>query len=190
MHLARISLNTRRAPRMDQWATMGAAVRDALGADAAGSDVRLLWARTSPTTLIISCDSAPHWEAIPGAVAGTVQPLPRHTEGEVIRWELITAPTTQREATPTDDDPNPRSKRVPLAEDGFREWLDQKLADAAQITSVRWKRLGGRPARYHFVGEAVVRDSDALQDLCLDGIGAGKGTGAGLLLTGTATTTR
>ena len=185
MYLARISLNSKRSTPMEQWATMGRAVRQAVDPDP-DSDARVLWARVSPTTLVVSSDTAPAWGKIPGAYAATMQPPPRHTEGETIRWELIAAPTGQRGAEPTAEDPRPRGKRVALEESEFEEWLRAKTAGALRVTSARWKRLGGRPARYHFTGEAVVEDSEALQELCLGGIGAGLSTGAGLLLTSTA----
>jgi hypothetical protein len=181
LYLSRVSLDPKRAVGMDQWAVMGKIVRKAVDPDTA-SDARVLWARTSPTTLVISSDTAPAWGKITGAYAASILPMTRHPEGETIRWELIAAPTTQREARPTEDDPKPRGKKVALPESEFEEWLDLKLGDAARVTSARWKRLGGRPARFHFTGEAVVQDSEALQELSLNGIGAGTATGAGLLL--------
>ena len=179
MYLSRISLDPKRSTGMDQWAVMGRAVRKAVDPD---SDARVLWARTSPTTLVISSDTAPKWGKITGAYTANIQPMSRHPEGETIRWELITAPTAQREVEPTAEKPNPRAKKVALPEEEFDDWLDHKLAGAAQITVAKWKRLGGRPARFHFIGEAVVEDSEALHELCLNGIGAGTATGAGLLL--------
>ncbi|CAL9558248.1 hypothetical protein SUDANB121_04595 [Nocardiopsis dassonvillei] len=181
MYLARINLDPQRSTGMDQWEAMGRAVRRAVDPDPA-SDARVLWARTSPSTLVVSSDTAPAWGKIPGATSAAIHPMPRYTEGESIRWELITAPTAQRGAGDAEGSPRPRGKRVPVPEEGFGDWLDAKLAGAVDVTSAKWKRLGGRPARYHFTGEAVVRDSDALQDLCLNGIGAGTATGAGLLL--------
>ncbi|GAA0993680.1 MULTISPECIES: type I-E CRISPR-associated protein Cas6/Cse3/CasE [Nocardiopsidaceae] len=187
MYLARISLNPKRSTPMDQWASMGRSVREAVDPDP-DSDARVLWARVSPTTLVVSSDTAPAWGKIPGAYAATMQPPPRHTEGETIRWELIAAPTGQRGADADADEPRPRGKRVALEESEFQEWIEAKTAGALRVTSARWKRLGGRPARYHFTGQAVVEDSEALQELCLGGIGAGRSTGAGLLLTSTAPT--
>lgn len=169
MYLARINLDPARSTGMDQWAAMGRAVRKAVDPDPE-SDARVLWARTSPSTLVVSSDTAPAWGKVPGATSAAIHPLPRHPEGENVRWELISAPTAQH------------GKRVPLAEEEFEDWLAGKFTGALDVTSVKWKRLGGRPARYHFTGEAVVRDSDGLQELCLDGIGAGRATGAGLLL--------
>ncbi|MFD6099598.1 type I-E CRISPR-associated protein Cas6/Cse3/CasE [Nocardiopsis flavescens] len=179
MYLARINLDPKRSTGMDQWAAMGRAVRKAVDPDA-GSDARVLWARLSPSTLVVSSDTAPAWGKVPGATSAAIHPMSRHPEGEAVRWELITAPTAPRGAETGDG--RPRGKRAPLAEEGFEDWLADKLAGALDVTSAKWKRLGGRPARYHFTGEAVVRDSDALQELCLDGIGAGTATGAGLLL--------
>jgi hypothetical protein len=183
LYLARIKLDPKRSAGMDQWAVMGRAVRRAVDPDP-GSDARVLWARTSPNTLVVSSDTAPAWGKVPGAVSAAIHPMPRYAEGETVRWELITAPTAQRAAEPTDEEPQPRprGKRVPLAEEEFEDWLDGKFAGALSVTSVRWKHLGGRPARYHFTGEAVVQDSEVLQELCLNGIGAGTATGAGLLL--------
>lgn len=169
MYLARINLDPARSSGMDQWAAMGQAVRRAVDPDPA-SEARVLWARTSPGTLVISSDTAPAWGKVPGATSAAIHPLSRHPEGESVRWELISAPTARR------------GKKVPLAEDEFEDWLSGKFEGALDLTSAKWKRLGGRPARYHFTGEAVVRDSDALQELCLNGIGAGTATGAGLLL--------
>lgn len=182
MYLARVTLDPKRSTGMNQWAAMGRAVRRAVDPDPA-SDARVLWARTSPSTLVVSSDTAPAWGKIPGAISAAIHPMPRHSEGETLRWELITAPTTQRETGAAEESPHPRGKRVRLAEEEFEDWLDGKLASAVGVTSVKWKRLGGRPARYHFTGEAVVHDSEALQELCLNGIGAGTATGAGLLLT-------
>lgn len=181
MYLSRISLDPKRAVGMDQWAVMGKIVRRAVDPDPA-SDARVLWARISPTTLVVSSDTAPAWGKITGAYAASILPMTRYPEGETIRWELITAPTTQREAEPTEDNPKPRAKKVALPEAEFEAWLDLKLGDAVRVTSAKWKRLGGRPARFHFTGEAVVQDSEALQELSLNGIGAGTATGAGLLL--------
>ncbi|WP_150244031.1 type I-E CRISPR-associated protein Cas6/Cse3/CasE [Nocardiopsis quinghaiensis] len=181
MYLARIKLDPKRSAGMDQWAVMGRAVRRAVDPDP-GSDARVLWARTSPGTLVVSSDTAPAWGKIPGATSAAIHPMPRHAEGETVRWELITAPTAQRGTEPAEEGPRPRGKRVPLPEEEFEDWLDGKFAGALSTTSVRWKHLGGRPARYHFTGEAVVQDSEALQELCLNGIGAGTATGAGLLL--------
>lgn len=184
MYLARIKLDPARSTGMDQWAAMGRAVRTAVDPDPE-SDARVLWARTSPSTLVVSSDTAPAWGKVPGAVSAVIQPMPRNPEGENVRWELITAPTAQRGTRSAEEGAQgarPRGKRVPLAEEEFEDWLAAKLAGALDVTSVKWKRLGGRPARYHFTGEAVVRDSDALQELCLNGIGAGTATGAGLLL--------
>lgn len=181
LYLSRISLDPKRSTSMDQWAVMGRAVRKAVDPEP-DSDARVLWARTSPTTLVVSSDTAPAWGKVPGAFAASIQPMPRHPEGETIRWELISAPTARREAESTAENPRSRGKRVPLPEEAFDDWLDEKLAGAARITMAKWKRLGGRPARYHFIGEAVVEDSEALQELCLNGIGAGTATGAGLLL--------
>lgn len=180
LYLSRISLDPERTPGMEQWAVMGRSVRKAVDPDPE-SDVRVLWARLSPTILVISSDTAPAWGKIPGALSVTYLPMPRYGEGETIRWELITAPTGQKQVDPGSD--KPRGKRVPLPESAFEDWLDQKLEDALQVESATWKHLGGRPARYHFTGTAVVKDSDELQDLALDGIGAGIATGAGLLLT-------
>lgn len=182
MYLSRISLDPERTPGMEQWAVMGRAVRKAVDPDP-DSDPRVLWARVSPTILVISSDTAPAWGKIPGALSVTYLPMPRYGEGETIRWELITAPTGQKQMEPTSEKSQTRGKRVPLPESEFDDWLDRKLADALQIESVTWKHLGGRPARYHFTGTAIVKDSDELQDLSLDGIGAGIATGAGLLLT-------
>ena len=181
MYLSRISLDPKRAVGMDQWAVMGKIVRKAVDPDPR-SEARVLWARTSPTTLVVSSDTAPAWGKISGAYAASILPMTRHPEGEAIRWELITAPTTQHEVEPTEENPKPRVKKVALPEPEFDEWLDLKLGDALRVTSAKWKRLGGRPARYHFTGEAVVQDSEALQELSLNGIGAGTATGAGLLL--------
>lgn len=182
LYLARIELDPQRSPGLDQWAAMGRAVRRAVDPDPA-PDIRVLWARTSPTTLVVSSDTAPAWGKVPGAISATIRPMSRYPEGETIRWELITAPTTQSEAEPTVEKPRPRSKKTPLPEEEFEDWLNHKLAEAVDITSVKWKRLGGRPARHHFTGEAVVLDSEALHELALKGIGAGTATGAGLLLT-------
>ncbi|WP_159945032.1 MULTISPECIES: type I-E CRISPR-associated protein Cas6/Cse3/CasE [unclassified Nocardiopsis] len=177
MYLARIHLDPERSTGMEQWAAMGRAVRRAVDPDPA-SDARVLWARTSPSTLVVSSDTAPAWGKVPGAVSAVIHPMPRHPEGETVRWELITAPTAQREG----EGARSRGKRVPLAEEEFEDWLRGKLAGAVDLTEARWKRLGGRPARYHFTGQAVVLDSEALQELCLNGVGAGTATGAGLLL--------
>lgn len=182
MYLARIKLDPKRSAGMDQWAAMGKAVRRAVDPDPA-SDARVLWARTSPATLVVSSDTAPAWGKVPGAVAATIHPMPRHPEGETIRWELISAPTGQRAPESGEEGARPRGKRVPLPEEEFEDWLDGKFGGAMRVTSAKWKHLGGRPARYHFTGTAEVRDSDALQELCLSGIGAGTATGAGLLLT-------
>ena len=160
MYLSRVSLDPERTTGMEQWAVMGRAVRKAVDPDP---------------------ESAPAWGKIPGALSVTYLPMPRYGEGETIRWELITAPTGQKQVDPGSD--KPRGKRVPLPESEFDDWLDRKLEDALQVESVTWKHLGGRPARYHFTGTAIVKDSDELQDLSLDGIGAGIATGAGLLLT-------
>lgn len=181
LYLARINLDPKRSAGMDQWAAMGRAVRRAVDPDESGA--RVLWARTSPNTLVVSSDTAPAWGKVPGAVSADIHPMPRHPEGETVRWELITAPTGQRRAESGEEEQRPRGKRTPLAEEEFEDWLHGKFAGALDLTSVKWKRLGGRPARYHFTGEAVVRDSEALQELCLSGIGAGTATGAGLLLT-------
>ncbi len=181
LYLSRINLDPKRSARMDQWAVMGQAVRRAVDPDPE-SDARVLWARTSPSTLVVSSDTAPAWGKVPGATSAAIHPMPRYSEGETVRWELITAPAAPRGAGASGEGARPRGKRVPLPEEEFEGWLDAKLADALDITSVRWKHLGGRPARYHFTGEAVVRDSEALQELCLDGVGAGTATGAGLLL--------
>ncbi len=181
MYLSRISLDPKRAVGMDQWAVMGKIVRRSVDPDPE-SDARVLWARTSPTTLVVSSDTAPAWGKITGAYAASILPMTRHPEGESIRWELITAPTTQRETQPTEDAPRPRVKKVALPESEFDHWLDLKMGDALHVTAAKWKRLGGRPARYHFTGEAIVRDSEALQELSLSGIGAGTATGAGLLM--------
>jgi hypothetical protein len=178
LYLARIKLDPKRSTGMDQWSAMGKAVRRAVDPDPA-SDARVLWARTSPTTLVVSSDTAPAWGKVPGAVSAKIHPMPRFTEGEAIRWEFISAPTGQRESA---EGERPRGKRVPLPEEEFEDWLDAKFGGAVRVTSVKWKHLGGRPARYHFTGTAEVRDSDALQELCLNGIGAGTATGAGLLL--------
>ncbi|GHC74797.1 hypothetical protein GCM10007079_09350 [Nocardiopsis terrae] len=183
MYLSRVKLDPKRSAGMEQWAVMGRAVRRALDPDP-DSDARVLWTRTSPTTLVISSDTAPAWGKIPGAVSAAILPMPRHPEGETIRWELVTAPTGQREAEPAAEGQRPRGKKkTALPESEFEGWLDTKLAEAVHITSAKWKRLGGRPARYHFIGEAVVQDSEALQEISLRGIGAGTATGAGLLLT-------
>lgn len=182
MYLARVTLDPQRSTGMDQWSAMGRAVRRAVDPDPE-SDARVLWARTSPSTLVISSDTAPAWGKVPGAVSAVIRPMSRCSEGETIRWELITAPTTQRETKNAGESPRPRGKRVRLPEEEFEDWLAGKLEGAVGITSVKWKRLGGRPARYHFTGEAVVHDSEALHDMCLTGIGAGTATGAGLLLT-------
>lgn len=181
MYLARINLDPARSTGMDQWAVMGQAVRKAVDPDPE-SDARVLWARTSPSTLVVSSDTAPAWGKVPGATSAAIHPLPRHPEGENVRWELITAPTAQRATGSAEEGARPRGKRVPLAEEEFEGWLADKFAGALDLASAKWKRLGGRPARYHFTGEAVVRDSDELQELCLTGIGAGTATGAGLLL--------
>ncbi|WP_017573933.1 type I-E CRISPR-associated protein Cas6/Cse3/CasE [Nocardiopsis halotolerans] len=181
MYLAHINLDPKRSTGMEQWAAMGQAVRRAVDPDP-DSNARALWARTSPNTLVVSSDTAPAWGKVPGAVSAAIRPMSRYTEGETVRWELITAPTAQRGKAPTGERPRPRGKRVPLPEEEFEDWLDGKFAGAMSVTSVRWKRLGGRPARYHFTGKAVVQDSEALQELCLNGIGAGTATGAGLLL--------
>ncbi|GHD26228.1 type I-E CRISPR-associated protein Cas6/Cse3/CasE [Nocardiopsis kunsanensis] len=180
MYLSRVSLDPERTPGMEQWAVMGRAVRKAVDPDP-GSDPRVLWARLSPTSLVISSDTAPAWGRIPGALSVTYLPLPRYGEGETVRWELITAPTGRKQDGAGSE--KPRGKRVPLPESAFEDWLEHKLGDALQVESASWKRLGGRPARYHFTGTAVVTDSDELQDLSLDGVGAGIATGAGLLLT-------
>ncbi|WP_049579204.1 type I-E CRISPR-associated protein Cas6/Cse3/CasE [Nocardiopsis sp. SBT366] len=182
MYLSRISLNPQRSAGMDQWAVMSKAVRRAL-APAPGTEARVLWTRLSPTMLVVSSDTAPAWGKIPGAVSASIQPMTRHVEGETVRWELVTAPTAQREVAPSEEGGKPRSKKVALPEEKFEAWLDQKLGEALQVTAAEWKRLGGRPARHHFTGEAVVRDSEALQELALNGVGGGTATGAGLLLT-------
>ncbi|MBB6122243.1 type I-E CRISPR-associated protein Cas6/Cse3/CasE [Nocardiopsis algeriensis] len=181
MYLARINLDPKRSTGMDQWAAMGRAVRRAVDPDPE-SDARVLWARTSPNTLVVSSDTAPAWGKVPGAVSAAIHPMPRYPEGETIRWELISAPTTQRRTERAEEGQRPRGKRVPLPEEEFENWLDGKFAGAVSVTAVKWKHLGGRPARYHFTGEAVVQDSEALHELCLKGIGAGTATGAGLLL--------
>lgn len=183
MYLSRVNLDPRRSPGMDQWSLMGRAVRRAVDPDP-DSDARVLWARTSPNTLIIGSDTAPAWGKVPGAVSAEIHPLPRFSEGETVRWELISAPTAQHRTEPTEQTPRPRGKRVPLAEEEFENWSADRLAGAMDVIAVKWKRVGGRPARYHFTGEAVVRDSEALQELCLDGVGAGRATGAGMLLVG------
>ncbi|MEU3017411.1 MULTISPECIES: type I-E CRISPR-associated protein Cas6/Cse3/CasE [unclassified Nocardiopsis] len=182
MYLSRISLDPKRSAGMEQWAVMGRAIRRALDPDPE-AEARLLWVRLSPTMLVVSSDTAPAWGKIPGAVSASIQPSVRHTEGETVRWELVTAPTAQRETAPAEEGGKPRSKKVALPEEEFRSWLDAKLGEALQVTSAQWKRLGGRPARHHFTGEAVVRDGEALQELALNGIGGGTATGAGLLLT-------
>ncbi|GAA1090965.1 type I-E CRISPR-associated protein Cas6/Cse3/CasE [Nocardiopsis metallicus] len=182
MYLSRISLDPQRSIGMDQWAVMGRAVRKAVDPDPE-SDARVLWARLSPTTLVISSDTAPAWGKVSGAKSASILPMTRHPEGEAVRWELITAPTAQREAEPTEENPRPRAKKVALPESEFDAWLDLKLGEALRVTAAKWKRLGGRPARFHFIGEAIVQDSEALQELSLKGIGAGTATGAGLLLT-------
>ncbi|MFE1467236.1 type I-E CRISPR-associated protein Cas6/Cse3/CasE [Nocardiopsis dassonvillei] len=181
MYLSRINLDPKRSARMDQWAVMGQAVRRAVDPDPE-SDARVLWARTSPSTLVVSSDTAPAWGKVPGATSAAIHPMPRYAEGETVRWELITAPTAPRGAGAAGEGARPRGKRAPLPEEEFEGWLDGKFSGALDVTSVRWKHLGGRPARYHFTGEAVVRDSEALQELCLGGVGAGTATGAGLLL--------
>ncbi|WP_017612253.1 type I-E CRISPR-associated protein Cas6/Cse3/CasE [Nocardiopsis salina] len=188
MYLSRISLDPERTTGMEQWAVMGRAVRKAVDPDP-DSDARVLWARLSPTILVVSSDTAPAWGKIPGALSVTYLPLPRYQEGETVRWELITAPTEQKQkkaettAEDENENPRPRGKKVSVPESGFDDWLDHKFEGALQIEDVSWKRLGGRPARYHFTGTAIVEDSEALQDLELDGIGGGIATGAGLLLT-------
>lgn len=180
MYLTNISLDPKRATGMQEWTVMGRAVRSAVDPDPR-SRTRALWARLSPSMLLVSSDAAPAWGKIPGAIAATFHDLPLHTEGERVEWELITAPT-QRRAAP--DDPSRKSgKRVPVPESEFQEWLDQRLAGALKVTSAEWKRLGGRPARYHFDGLATVVDGEALRELSLKGLGAGLDTGAGLLLT-------
>ena len=182
MYLSRISLDPQRSVGMDQWAVMGRAVRRAVDPDP-GSDARVLWARLSPTMLVVSSDTAPAWGKVPGAQSASILPMTRHPEGETVRWELITAPTAQRGAEPTRENPRPKARKVALPEAEFDAWLDRKLGEAVRVTAAKWKRLGGRPARFHFTGEAVVQDGEALQELSLKGIVAGTATGAGLLLT-------
>ena len=180
MYLTNISLDPKRATGMQEWTVMGRAVRGAVDPDPE-SRTRALWARLSPSMLLVSSDTAPAWGKVPGAISATFHDLPLHAEGERVEWELITAPTQRREAP--DGSARKGGKRVPVPESGFEEWLDGRLAGALEITSVGWKRLGGRPARYHFDGLATVADGEALRELSLKGIGAGLDTGAGLLLT-------
>ncbi|MBR8741187.1 type I-E CRISPR-associated protein Cas6/Cse3/CasE [Nocardiopsis sp. MG754419] len=176
MYLTNIVLDPERAPGMQEWTVMGRAVRGAVDPDPA-SKARVLWSRLSPDMLLVSSDTAPAWGKVPGAVSSTFHPLPLHEEGETVEWELITAPTERR------GEDGRSGKRVPVAEPGFHAWLDGRLAGAMDVTSVEWRRLGGRPARYHFEGLATVVDGERLRELSLQGIGAGLQTGAGLLLT-------
>lgn len=178
MYLTNISLDPERATGMQEWTVMGRAVAGAVDPE---SKARVLWARLAPNMLLVSSDTAPAWGKVPGAISATFHDLPLHAAGERVEWELIAAPTRRREAGP--DSSRKAGKRVPVPESGFEEWLDQKLAGALEVTSVGWKHLGGRPARYHFSGLATVVDGDTLRELSLRGIGTGLKTGAGLLLT-------
>lgn len=159
---------------------MGRAVAGAVDPDPE-SRARVLWARLSPSMLLVSSDTAPAWGKVPGAVSAAFHDLPQHPTGESVEWELIAAPTRRRDEGTGSS--RKGGKRVPVPESGFQEWLDQKVAGSLEVTSLDWKRLGGRPARYHFSGLATVVDGDRLRELSLRGIGTGLKTGAGLLLT-------
>ncbi|SIO87366.1 type I-E CRISPR-associated protein Cas6/Cse3/CasE [Nocardiopsis sp. JB363] len=178
MYLTNIRLDPYRATGMQEWTVMGKAVRSSVDpAPDPESKARVLWARLAPDMLLVSSDTAPAWGKLPGAITATFHPMPLHEAGERIEWELITAPTERR------GEDGKSGKRVPVPESGFEAWLEQRLEGVMEVTSVGWKRLGGRPARFHFDGIATVVDGERLRELSLRGIGAGLQTGAGLLLT-------
>lgn len=176
LYLTNIRLDPYRATGMQEWTVMGKAVRGAVEPDPEAK-ARVLWARLAPDMLLVSSDTAPAWGKLPGAVSATFHPMPLHRAGETVEWELISAPTERR------GEDGKSGKRVPVPESGFEAWLDRRLDGALEVTSVGWKHLGGRPARYHFDGLARVVDGERLRELSLKGIGAGLQTGAGLLLT-------
>lgn len=85
-----------------------------------------------------------------------------------------------------------RSRREPLPETEWENWLHRKLGDALNIHEVRADLL--KPAiaykptgrivhhRVHFTGEATVKNHDTLASLIEHGVGRGKAYGCGLLL--------
>lgn len=85
-----------------------------------------------------------------------------------------------------------RSRRQPLPETEWENWLRRKLGDALNIHKVRADLL--KPAiaykhtdrivhhRVHFTGQATIKNHDTLASLIEHGVGRGKAYGCGLLL--------
>lgn len=185
MHIASITLDPTRAPSPTHRAEMARLVRASVQATP-DAEVRPLWMRPSRDLLIISSDAIPDWDLIPGAESANMSRVPLHPSGTWVHWTLMAQPT----AAATAPGHGQRGKRRLLPESQFRSWLERRLAGALDVTEMRWRRIApqvrtGRPApvAYLMEGHGLVLDGQALYDLCLDGVGAGKSAGHGLLLT-------
>ncbi|WP_017541563.1 type I-E CRISPR-associated protein Cas6/Cse3/CasE [Nocardiopsis halophila] len=181
MLLTTIHLDPDAAPDPTESATMGRLVGHV--ADAAGAEEgRVLWARRGRDRLIISSDVPPDWHELPGALRAESVKTPRYEQWDRIRFSLDTKPV--RAVPKPGAQGKGKSRRVAVPEDRWDQWLTGRLEDVLVVTALRHARIGMGGAAYgRFRGEAVVRDADALYELCIRGVGRGKHEGRGLLLT-------
>lgn len=159
---------------------------------AAGSDAgRILWAAPRRDLLIIQSAQLITADRIDGVAASHSGPVhTTWTAGQPIQLSLIASPTYCQHT------PGQRGKRRALPIDACDAWLRRKLGHAATLDEIEVQEMGPRTGRRHehtvvhrlvgFHALGRVADPDALRQLQLDGVGAGKAYGAGLLLVSAA----
>jgi CRISPR system Cascade subunit CasE len=174
---------------------MSALVATGLGPARRRSDARMLHT-VDALRLRVFVQSAvrPDWGRLPPGVTlvgvrDVASFLCALADGDAVRFKLTAAPS----AVVTDQRAHSK-QRVPLVDDASRlSWFERKLAQAAhpeQVTVLNvHKSVGGRSpgsrvvhTQVTFIGALKVLNAARLRTLIVDGVGAAKAYGNGLLL--------
>lgn len=186
LHLTELRFRDR-APRDTQ-----AIHRTVLYALDTGDPGRVLWALPRRGLLIVQAQAPVRAASIGGVIEShSAEVVTRWPVGTAIRLSLIANPTAAIAVAG-----RAHGQRVPLPADEHEAWLRRKLGSAIALDEVTVQPLGIRTGRHHerrvahflaaFTAAGAVIDTDALEQLIVGGVGAGKAYGAGLLLVAAA----